>query len=55
MNGSRSVALKISEEGFEGSIRDLFDDTDVEDRVPDHAGASGVSNSVSAGVSTLVK
>ena len=42
----------MSEEGFEGSIRDLFDDvvTDVEDRAPDLAGASVVSDSVSAGV-----
>lgn len=48
------TVLKMSEEGFEGSIREIVDDivSDVEDRVPDLVGASGGSDSVSAGVHT---
>ena len=49
--------LKMSEEGFEGSIWEIVDDivSNVEDRVPDHVGASGGSDSVSAGVHTPVR
>ena len=43
------------EDGYEGSVRDLFNDSIVEDGVPDNAAASGVSNSVSVGFSTPVK
>ena len=58
MNGSHQlIALKMSEEGFEGSLREIVDDiiSDVEDRVPDHVGASGGSDSISAGVHTPVR
>ena len=57
MDRHRQVTvLKMSKEGFEGSIRELVDDiiSDVEDRVPDHVGASG-SDGVSAGVNTSVR
>ena len=45
----------MSEDGYVGSVRDLFEDSNVEDNVPDDTVASGVSNSVSVGFSTPVK
>ena len=45
----------MSEDGYEGSVRDLFEDSNVEDNIPDDTVASGVSNSVSVGFSTPVK
>ena len=55
MNSPLVSAIKMSKDGYEGSVRDLFDDSIVEDGVPDNAAASGVSNSASVGFSTPVK
>ena len=55
MNSPLVSAIKMSEDGYEGSVRDLFDDSTVEDGVPDNIAASGASNSVSVGLITPVK
>ena len=45
----------MSEDGYVGSDRDLFEDSNVEDNVPDDTFASGVASSVSVGFSTPIK
>ena len=52
---STNFVLNMSEDGYVGSVRDLFEHSNVEDNVPDDTVASGVASSVSVGFSTPVK
>ena len=42
--------LKMSEDGYVSSVRELFEDSAVEDCVPDETFGSGVASSISVGL-----
>ena len=45
----------MSEDGYVSSVREFFEDSAVEDCVPDETFGSGVASSISVGLSTPVK